>query len=107
MNSKTLSILSYVTLIGWFIAYFSGKEKSDSLLRYHLKQSLGLAIVSIVLNIALSIIAHLVPSLSFLGLLGYVILIFWVLGIINAANQAEKPVPVIGKVFEDKFAFIN
>lgn len=99
--------MSYVTLIGWFIAYFSGKEKSDSLLRYHLKQSLGLAIVSIVLNIALSIIAHLVPSLSFLGLLGYVILIFWVLGIINAANQAEKPVPVIGKVFEDKFAFIN
>lgn len=107
MNSKTLSILSYVTLIGWFIAYFSGKEKSDSLLRYHLKQSLGLAIVSIVLNIALSIIAHLVPALSFLGLVGYVILIFWVLGIINAANQAEKPVPVIGKVFEDKFAFIN
>lgn len=107
MNSKTLSILSYVTLIGWLIAYFSGKEKSDSLLRYHLKQSLGLAIVSIVLNIALSVIAHLVPALSFLGLVGYVILIFWVLGIINAANQAEKPVPVIGKVFEDKFAFIN
>ncbi|MET3878542.1 MULTISPECIES: DUF4870 domain-containing protein [Chitinophaga] len=107
MNSKTLSILSYVTLIGWLIAYFSGKEKSDSLLRYHLKQSLGLAIVSIVLNIALSIIAHMVPALSFLGLVGYVILIFWVLGIINAANQAEKPVPVIGKVFEDKFAFIN
>ncbi|HEY8954699.1 DUF4870 domain-containing protein [Chitinophaga sp.] len=107
MNSKTLSILSYVTLIGWLIAYFSGKEKSDSLLRYHLKQSLGLAIVSIVLNIALSVIAHLVPALSFLGLVGYVILIFWVLGIINAANQAEKPVPVIGKVFEDKFDFIN
>lgn len=107
MNSKTLSILSYVTLIGWLIAYFSGKEKSDSLLRYHLKQSLGLAIVSIVLNIVLSIIAHVVPALSFLGLAGYVILIFWVLGIINAANQAEKPVPVIGKVFEDKFAFIN
>ncbi len=107
MNSKTLSILSYVTLIGWLIAYFSGKEKSDSLLRYHLKQSLGLAIVSIVLNIVLNIIARVVPALSFLGLAGYVILIFWVLGIINAANQAEKPVPVIGKVFEDKFAFIN
>lgn len=99
--------MSYVTLIGWFIAYFSGKEKSDSLLRYHLKQSLGLAIVSIVFNIVLGIIAYLVPALSFLGLAGYVILIFWVLGIINAANQAEKPVPVIGKVFEDKFAFIN
>ncbi|MDR6567965.1 hypothetical protein SAMN05660461_4792 [Chitinophaga ginsengisegetis] len=107
MNSKTLSILSYVTLIGWLIAYFSGKEKSDSLLRYHLRQSLGLAIVSILLNITLTIIAHVVPSLSFLGLIGYVILIFWILGIINAANQAEKPVPVFGKVFENKFSFIN
>jgi uncharacterized membrane protein len=107
MNNKTLSILSYVTLIGWLIAYFSGKEKKDSLLRYHLKQSLGLAIVSILLNIVLTIIVHVVPSLSFLGLIGYVILIFWILGIINAANQAEKPVPVFGKAFENKFSFIN
>lgn len=107
MNNKTLSILSYVTLIGWLIAYFSGKEKADNLLRYHLKQSLGLAIVSILLNIVLTIIALLVPALSFLGLIGYVILIFWVLGIINAANQAEKPVPVFGKVFENKFSFIS
>jgi uncharacterized membrane protein len=107
MNTKTLSIVSYVTLIGWAIAYFSGKDKADQLLRYHLRQSLGLAIVSIIFIIVLNTISVVIPALSFLGLLGLAITIFWVLGIINAANGVEKPVPVFGKVFENKFSFIG
>lgn len=107
MNTKTLSIVSYVTLIGWAIAYFSGKDKADQLLRYHLKQSLGLAIVSIIFCIVLNTISVLVPALSFLGMLGLAITIFWVLGIINAANEVQKPVPVFGKLFENKFSFIG
>lgn len=107
MNTKTLSIVSYVTLIGWAIAYFSGKDKADALLRYHLKQSLGLAIVSVIFSIALNIIASIIPALSFLGVLGLAITVFWVLGIINAANGALKPVPVFGKAFENKFSFIG
>lgn len=107
MNTKTLSIVSYVTLIGWAIAYFSGKDKADALLRYHLKQSLGLAIVSVIFSIALNIVASIIPALSFLGVLGLAITVFWVLGIINAANGALKPVPVFGKAFENKFSFIG
>lgn len=107
MNNKTLSVISYITPVGWLIAYFSGKEKADALLRYHLKQALGMALISIVLNIVLYLVAFLVPALSFLGITGLIIVIFWVLGIINAANEAEKPVPVFGKSFERKFQFID
>lgn len=107
MNNKTLSIVSYITLIGWLIAYFKGKEKADSLLKYHLRQALGLAIVSIIFNVALTIIASIVPALSFLGIAGLVIVVLWVMGIINAANGAEKPTPLIGKMFENKFPFIG
>ncbi|MCW3466414.1 DUF4870 domain-containing protein [Chitinophaga nivalis] len=107
MNNRTLSMLSYVTLIGWLIAYFSGKEKTDALLIYHLKQSLGLAIVSILLNIVLYAISYLVPAWSLLSLAGWTILIFWILGMINAGNDAQKPVPVFGKAFEHKFSFIG
>lgn len=107
MNNKTLSIISYITLIGWAIAFFSGKEKADPLLKYHLRQSLGLAIVSIILNVILSVIGVIVPSLSFLSMIGLVIFVLWVMGIINAANGAQKPVPVIGKMFEYKFSFIG
>ncbi|WP_342328539.1 DUF4870 domain-containing protein [Pedobacter sp. FW305-3-2-15-E-R2A2] len=107
MNNKTLSIVSYITLIGWLIAYFNGKEKADSLLKYHLRQALGLAIVSIIFNVVLTIVATIIPALSFLGIVGLVIVVLWIMGIINAANGAEKPTPLVGKMFENKFAFIG
>ncbi|PIF45682.1 hypothetical protein CLU96_2692 [Chryseobacterium sp. 52] len=107
MNNKTLAIISYLIPIGWIIAYFSGKEHADALLKYHLRQSLGLMVISIVFNVIMRIIAAVIPALSFLGIAGLVILVFWVLGMINAANNAQKPVPFIGKMFEDKFAFIG
>jgi uncharacterized membrane protein len=107
MNNKTLSIVSYITLIGWLIAYFNGKEKADSLLKYHLRQALGLAIVSIIFNVVLTVVATIVPALSFLGIAGLIIVVLWVMGIINAANGAEKPTPLVGKMFENKFAFIG
>ena len=107
MNNKTLSIISYITLIGWLVAYFAGKDKADSLLKYHLRQSLGLAIVNILFSVALQIVSSIIPALGFLGLIGFVFIILWIIGIINAANGVEKPLPIIGKMFEDKFAFIS
>ncbi|MCP9752742.1 DUF4870 domain-containing protein [Ferruginibacter sp. HRS2-29] len=109
MSNKTLAILSYVTIIGWIIALVqnnSAAEKS-SLVKYHLRQGLGLAIVSIIFNVALTIIATVVPSLAILGLVGYAFLVFLIIGIINASNEVEKPLPLIGHLFEDKFAFIS
>ncbi|MGG5210615.1 DUF4870 domain-containing protein [Chryseobacterium sp. MIQD13] len=107
MNNKTLSIVSYITIIGWLIAYFSGKEKADSLLKYHLKQSFGLIIVAILFNIILGVLVSIVPGLSFLSFIGLIFFVMLVIGIINAANEVQKPLPVIGKMFEDKFSFIG
>ncbi|MFD2942379.1 DUF4870 domain-containing protein [Flavobacterium notoginsengisoli] len=109
MNNKTLSILSYITIIGWIVAFIKSKDltpKSD-LVSYHLKQGFGIFLVSLAINIALSIVVSIVPALYFLSYVGYVILILWIFGIINAANEQKKPIPVIGKIFEDKFDFIN
>jgi uncharacterized membrane protein len=107
MDKKTLSVISYVTIIGWIIAYFSSKEKRERLVSYHLKQGLGIFIVAVIFNIAFTVIASIVPSLYFLGYVGYAFLIFMILGIINAMNEKEIPIPLIGKMFEDKFAFID
>lgn len=106
MDNKTLSIVSYITLIGWIIAYFVGKDKADDLLKFHLKQSLGLIIFSIIWSILLNIIIS-ISSLPILGILGFASLILMIIGIINAANGVKKPLPIIGSMFENKFAFIG
>ena len=105
MDNKTLSIVSYITIIGWLIAYFVGKDKADSLLKYHLRQSLGLAIFGIILNIF-------TITISFSGgivinILGIFLFILMIIGIINAANKEMKPLPVIGKWMESMFNFIK
>lgn len=107
MNNKTLSIVSYISLVGWLVAYFMGKDQADALLKYHLRQSLGLAIVSILFSVALNIVAAVIPALGILGILSLAFLVLWIIGMINASNGALKPLPLIGKMFEDKFAFIN
>ncbi|WP_437922123.1 DUF4870 domain-containing protein [Sphingobacterium sp. LRF_L2] len=107
MNNKTLSIVSYITLIGWLIAYFSGKENANSLLKYHLRQSFGLLITGIIFNIAIGILISIMPFLSLLSYVGIVFLGLLIIGIINSSNEVEKPLPLIGKLFEKKFSFIG
>jgi len=102
MDNKTLSIISYITIIGWLIAYFVGKDKADSLLKYHLRQSLGLMIVAFIVNIIVTSIALTIPSLGFLSYVSYVFIVLWVFGLINAVNGVEKPIPLIGTLFEKK-----
>lgn len=107
MDNKTLAIVSYITLIGWLVSYFNGKEKANSLLKYHLRQSLGLLIVSIIINVLLNIVVVILPSLSVLMYVSVLFFVLLIIGIINAANEVEKPLPIIGKMFEGKFAFIG
>ncbi|WP_289024481.1 DUF4870 domain-containing protein [uncultured Salegentibacter sp.] len=108
MSVKTISIVSYLTIIGWIIAYFSNKnqDSKSELASYHLGQSMGIFIFGVILNIILGFIANVVSSSGvILFLLGLVPLIFIILGIITANNEALKPVPIIGTYFEGKFNF--
>ena len=110
MNKKTLSIISYITIIGWAIAYvnYNKLTDKDSLTKFHLKQALGIGILGIAVCIALTIIGMVVPTLaSILSLANLGILVLWILGIINANNEQEIPVPVVGGLFTDKFDFIK
>ncbi|QEC43767.1 DUF4870 domain-containing protein [Pseudobacter ginsenosidimutans] len=108
MDRKTLSIVSYITLIGWLVAYFQYKDKpKDPLVSYHLRQSLGIAILSIILSVAITVVVRMVPALWVLTWAQIVILVLWILGILNAANEKMQPVPVVGPMFENKFSFLD
>lgn len=106
MDNKTLSVVSYITIIGWLISFISGKEKADNFLRYHLKQSLGVGILSIILPTILGILIS-VTHIGLLGIINVLPLVLMIIGAINASNGVEKPLPFIGKMAEDQFSFIR
>lgn len=108
MNNKTLAIVSYITIIGWLVSFFSSNSPRDPLVKYHQKQSFGLYAIVIVYNVIIQIIARIVPSLAFIfSLVSLVFLVFIIIGAINASKEKETPLPLIGKLFENKFGFIN
>jgi uncharacterized membrane protein len=109
MDSKTASIVSYITIVGWLVAFFTTKDTParDDFSKFHLKQGFGLGIAGVASSVLSIILANISYSLVFIGsLLGIGIFILWILGCINAANGKKEPVPLIGNMFEDKFDFI-
>ncbi|OQX99547.1 MAG: hypothetical protein B6I20_09830 [Bacteroidetes bacterium 4572_117] len=95
-DDKTIGILSYIGLL-WIVAYvLYGKKKSDYNV-FHLRQGLGLFIVSI----AIYIISSLPMIWRFSWILYFAWVAFAIMGIINAANGEKKELPFIGKFISD------
>lgn len=103
-NGKTAAIVSYITIIGWLIAYFGMNNPKTSLGSYHIRQSLLLHLVTFGLNLILNIFGGIIPfsgTLSLIVFAGYII--FIVLGAIAASNSEEKPLPVFGEKAQELF----
>ena len=105
MDSKTIAWLSYITIIGWIIAYVNHNNAvvKSSLATFHLRQSFGLMVVYFGIWII-----NIIPFLStVIWLLYIVVIVFWVIGLVNAINGEEKPLPGIGLQFQQWFSFIK
>jgi uncharacterized membrane protein len=116
-NEKVCALLSYL-LIGIIWYFVDERMKQSALAKYHAKQGLVLLIAAICYDIVLGIliaiiVAPFVLTGMFIGALGivallnilyYVPLIFMIIGIINALNEKQKPLPIIGH-FAEKFSF--
>ena len=104
-NGKTTAIVSYITIIGWLIAYFAMHQpKKTSLGSYHLRQTLLLFICAIVYQIVIMVIVIAVPAIGLiLSLLSLGFLVLWIMGLIAAINGEEKPMPLIGAKAQELF----
>ncbi|MBZ9629483.1 hypothetical protein LB465_01730 [Salegentibacter sp. LM13S] len=102
-DPKTIAIIAYLTIIGLVVAFVLNNDKKDEFAAFHIKQSLGLVIISLGLFI-IGMIPILGWILSFLG--SIFLLYLWIMGLINAVNHKTKPVPVLGYHFQKWFANI-
>ncbi len=84
MDSKTTSIVAYLTWIGLIVAFCAGDKEGA---KFHLNQALVIFLFSL-----LSVI----PCIGWIW--AVFIFICWIMGFIAAINQEEKPVPLIGGI---------
>jgi len=106
MTNRMTAIVAYITIIGWVVAYLSYRKSDDKspLVKYHLTQAIGIIIFSIALSIVSGILLVILPALAALF---YIIslcpFVLMLMGIITASNEAQRPIPLIGKFVEGKF----
>lgn len=101
-NTILFSILSYIGIL-WLIPLLV--EKNDKVVRFRVNQGIVLFIFDIIGSIAVGILSAIfvfIPVISFLGvviasLFGILCFVLMIIGIVNAANKSEKPLPIIGK----------
>lgn len=110
MDQKTISWVSYITLIGWIIALvsYNGSPDKSSLARLHIRQSLGIFVTGLVFYIGVWILVFVIPFIFFLfPIIWILLLVMWIMGLVSAANGQEKPLPVVGDLYQKMFSFIN
>lgn len=103
-EDKTIAIVSYLTLFGFIAAVVMHGSKKTSLGSYHLRQSLGLMIVSI----GVMVFGMMLAFIPFLGWLADLalwlgLIALWFTGLMSALKGERKPVAVLGEHFQKWF----
>lgn len=110
MDEKTTSWVSYLWWVGWIISLVTSNSLNPkpSLIVFHLRQSFGLLIFQLALWMLNTMLIFSFSSLFFVTwILGIALLVLWVIGLIGAFNGEEKPIPVVGPLFQQWFQFIK
>jgi uncharacterized membrane protein len=99
-NPKVISIISYLTIVGWLLGYVLNDQKSP-LASFHQRQSLGVYLVFLVSSMLMWI-----PILGWIaGVLVFLLgLALWLIGISDAFREKMDAVPILGVNFQKWFA---
>ncbi|HZV69791.1 MAG TPA: hypothetical protein VFG10_09610 [Saprospiraceae bacterium] len=102
MDDKTKSIVAHLTLVGWIIALVMNQSDKGPNTSYYLRQMLGLVVLSLV-----AWLLGMTP-VPFLSLIVYILIaVLWVLSLLGALSGQQKPLPVVGEMFQQWFKSIS
>ena len=103
LSPRVTSIIAYFFIIGTIVAIILNKGKDESV-SFHIRQGLGLGLTSIVISAF-----NFFPFIGGLIALacGIVLFIMWIIGMMAAANDEEKTVPILGEQFQEWFKSIT
>ncbi len=94
---RLVSVLAYLTVVGWLIAaLLYGRQKSP-LIRFHLRQSLGLILTAAVL-VFIPLIGWLLTS---------VVIVAWCISVFYAGIGQKNILPLVGDFYQIHLDFIK
>ncbi len=102
-NNKIMAVLAYLGILV-LIPIFAAKDSKFA--RFHSNQGLVLLICDIVVSIVLGIVTAIIAFIPYVGpilsgiiwaVIPIVLLVFAILGIVNAVQGKAKELPIIGK----------
>ena len=92
-NSKLYAVISYITWIGWIVAFVK-RDPADSLVRRHVNQALCLNLMASVATF----ISRFGSAFGTIGeILDVLVLVLSIWGLVRAAKGNEEPLPIIGQ----------
>lgn len=98
-ESKSLAVLSYLTIIGSVIAIIMNGEKKNDFTSFHNRQGLGLCLLWMIIGYFVSQFDNMQISIAFWVSMGALLF----LGVITAINGTMKPIPFVGPIFQKLF----
>ena len=100
---KPTAVWSYLTFIGLLIAFSMNGESKNPFAAFHIRQSLGLNILLVLLMVPTGYF----DSWMISGPLYLAFFVLWLFGIISAFQGKIQPVPLVGALFQKLFGKSN
>lgn len=99
MDKKTTDIVAYLSWVGLLIAFLAG-DKVNS--KFHINQSLVIILAELALTVIVGV-GSIIPIVNIIigiagGVAGIALVVFWIMGFVNALQGVEKPLPLIGGI---------
>ncbi|SET49676.1 hypothetical protein [Thalassotalea agarivorans] len=94
---KFVAVVGYLTIFGWLIAVLVHGNNRSEFARFHLRQSLGLILTSLIC--------------CFIPLVGWILMIpvfvMWLVAIFHTLNGQQVLTPLLGEFFQEHLDFIR
>lgn len=101
-KGKQIAIISYMTFIGLFIAYFMNRDERSAFATHHIKMMFGWVLLLFISQISGF---HIDPLLG--TILYFVALGLWIASLISAIQEKRINIPFLSEKFQEWFRFLD
>lgn len=96
-KTKVVSVLCYMTILGWLIALILQGKNNNSDIAFHLRQSLGLLVTTMLLMC--------IPFMGWLCI--FLVIGAWGFSVKSAFKGEQLSLPLIGNFYQKHLYYIN